>query len=123
MGLDWGERRIGVALGDYETKVATPLTVVGDRGEIHDLIRREKPDVVIIGDPRRMSGAEQNQPGFLAFVEFVKKIAPVKLIDERLTSKAADALSGDKKTKGDRDAVAAMIILQSYLDKVSEGIG
>ena len=123
MGLDWGSRRIGVALGDYETKVATPLCVVNSRDELHALIMKEKPDMIVIGDPRRMSGAEQNQIGFSAFVQFVKKIKPIKLVDERLSSKAADALPGNKKTKGDRDAVAAMIILQSYLDKVSAGIG
>ena len=43
---------------------------------------------------------------------------PLELVDERLSSKAADALTGNKKTKFSRDAISAMIILQSYLDKM-----
>lgn len=119
--MDWGQQRIGVALGDYETLMATPLCVVNSRDDIYKLIIREQPDLIVIGDPRKMDGSEQNQPGFAAFVQFIKKFKPVKLMDERLTSKHADALPGDKKTKGDRDAIAAMLILQAYLDKVAMG--
>ena len=52
------------------------------------------------------------------FIEELKsKISlPIKTVDERLSSKAADALVGDKKTKASRDEIAAMLILQSYLD-------
>ena len=42
---------------------------------------------------------------------------PIELVDERLSSKAADALVGSKKTKAPRDMLAAMLILQTYLDK------
>jgi RNase H-fold protein (predicted Holliday junction resolvase) len=48
---------------------------------------------------------------------------PIKLYDERLTSKAADKLSGDKKTKAKRDEIAAMIILQNYLDSLKQNNG
>jgi RNase H-fold protein (predicted Holliday junction resolvase) len=58
-----------------------------------------------------------------AFLEFQKKLEEktsieIELLDERLSSKAADALPGDKKNKASRDALAAMLILQDYLDRL-----
>ena len=57
---------------------------------------------------------------FNKFVEELKNKTniSIEMMDERLSSKAADALPGDKKTKSGRDEIAAMIILQSYLDKL-----
>ncbi len=120
LGIDWGEKRIGLALGDSEIKVATPYKVVHDIDGIKQIIKDEEIKKLVVGKPLKMRDAESKiQNEFLEFLDLMKKEIdiPVELIDERLSSKAADSLEGDKKTKAPRDAIAAMIILQSYLDK------
>ena len=120
MGIDWGEKRIGLSLGDSLTKTATPFKVVNNQEEIIKIIEEEEIDVVVVGQPLKMSGSGQLSADFLLFLETlkVKLNVPVEIIDERLSSKAADSLIGDKKTKAPRDAVAAMLILQSYFDRI-----
>lgn len=120
LGIDWGTVRIGLALGDNITKVASPFKVVKNINEIKKIIEKEGIDELVIGQPIKMSGQKENlTKEFEEFIFDLKKTIniPVHLIDERLTSKAADALAGNKKTKAERDAVAAMIILQSFFDK------
>ena len=120
LGIDWGEVRIGLALGNSENKIATPFNVAKNINEIISVIEDEEIDEIVLGEPLAMADSLlQNKDKYLSFVsELKKKISlPISTIDERLTSKAADALSGDKKTKAPRDAVAAMLILQSFLDR------
>ena len=120
LGVDWGEKRIGLALGDSETKMALPYKVAGNLAGVLEAAQIEDIDEIIIGAPLKMRDARigMNEQ-FLDFVELLKKKSglPVRLFDERLTSQGADALIGNKKTKAPRDAVAAMLILQTYLDK------
>ena len=129
LGVDWGEKRIGLALGDSETKVATPFRTAGDMAELVKVVKGEEIDVVVVGRPvpisnfqffSRAGEAQTISKQFEKFVDELKSkiYIPVELIDERLSSKAADALPGDKKTKAGRDEIAAMLILQSYLDKI-----
>jgi putative Holliday junction resolvase len=123
LGIDWGEKRIGLALGDSETGIATPFKVVSGVDEIIKIIKSEEINIVVVGKPVSITNYKL-QITNKEFNDFIGKLKektniPVKFFDERLSSKAADALSGDKKTKAARDAVAAMIILQSYLDKYS----
>jgi len=122
LGIDWGEKRIGLALADSETKLATPFKTVWDVKEVIKLIKDEEIDVLVVGKPNSIVNYELSITNgeYNKFVADLKsKInIPVELVDERLTSKAADALAGDKKTKSSRDEIAAMIILQSYLDKL-----
>lgn len=120
LGIDWGEKRIGLALGDSETGMATPFGVVAGVDDIIMTVRKEEVDVIVVGLPVKMSGKVETTDNFNKFLKEIKdnvKI-PVLTVDERLTSKAADALPGSKKTKAPRDAVAAMLILQTYLDKL-----
>ena len=120
LGIDWGEVRIGLALGNNEIKIATPYKVVSGVDEIIKIIKDEDIDVVVAGKPFRMSdvGCRMSDE-YSEFISLLKKKIKIsiEMIDERLSSKAADALVGDKKTKAPRDAVAAMLILQTYLDK------
>ncbi len=118
LGIDWGEKRIGLAAADAETSIALPLKTVASLAEVLAVIAEEGMDVVVIGRPRKMSGAEADNPLWQNFVDRLKIESgkPVELLDERLSSLAADALSGDAKTKAERDEVAATIILQDYLD-------
>jgi len=122
LGVDWGEKRIGLALGDSETKVATPFRTAGDMAELVKVVKGEEIDVVVVGRPGRITNYELRitNEKYNKFIDDLKKkiTVPIKLVDERLSSKAADALPGDKKTKAGRDEIAAMLILQIYLDKI-----
>jgi len=120
LGIDWGEARIGLALGDSQTKLATPYGVVKAAAEIEAVVKEEDVDVLVVGEPQKMSGILGGYHS--AYKEFKKELAkrfdmPIKYVDERLTTKMAGKLIGDKKTKAPEDAIAAMLILQSYLDK------
>jgi len=121
LGIDWGEARIGLSLGDNVLGIATPYKVVLSMNELLDVIEREDIDEIILGEPVKMKNLDNNY--HQSYLSFKKKLEEsvkieVKTIDERLSSKAADALLGSKKTKAPRDAIAAMIILQGYLDSL-----
>jgi putative holliday junction resolvase len=121
LGIDYGTKRIGLALGDSHMKIAIPFTTVSSIEEVCITAINEGVDKLVIGVPLSMSRVDG---GMKEQVElFAKDLAkrsrlPVIEIDERLSSKAADALSG-KRDKSSRDAVAAMVILQTYLDKMN----
>ncbi len=120
LGIDWGEKRIGLALGDSETLLATPFKIASSINEILLVIKDEGVEELVIGEPIKMSGDNKNfLENYKKFVKDLEEFSGLKInfIDERLTSKAADALSGTKKTKASRDSIAAMLILQSYLDR------
>ena len=121
LGIDWGEKRIGLALADSETKLATPFKVAENVAEVARVVKSEQIDVIVVGKPLSITNYELRitNEKYNKFIKDLKnKIdLPIELVDERLSSKAADALVGTKKTKAGRDEVAAMVILQSYLDK------
>ncbi len=118
LGIDWGEKRIGLALADEETCLALPFKTVANLNELLAVIEEEEIDEIIIGSPKKMSGAAANNPLWLDFVKNLKEKCgkPVVFLDERLSSLAADALGGEKKEVASRDEIAATIILQDYLD-------
>jgi putative Holliday junction resolvase len=119
LGVDWGEKRIGLAVGNDEIKIATPFKTVANLEELLAVMEAEAVDSLVIGDPRKMSGAAANNPLWLDFMARLQKksTCTVILLDERLSSLAADALPGTKKTKASRDEIAATLILQSYFDQ------
>ncbi len=133
LGLDIGDRRIGVALSDPEGILASPLTVINRRDEsfdieaITDIIRQQQVGQVVAGLPLSMDGSIGKQAEKAK--DFVQKLSerievPVEYRDERLTTVLAERLkraSGGKKTRKARhDAQAAAIILQGYLDETHE---
>lgn len=132
LGIDWGEKRIGLALADSEIKIATPFKVVGDIDELVRVVEDEQIDTIVLGKPYQISNFKfPISKQFEKFFKIIKQKVnlPIEMVDERLSSKAADALAGDTKTnpplprlrraRASRDAVAAMLILQTYLDMMS----
>ncbi|HTW96794.1 MAG TPA: RuvX/YqgF family protein [Candidatus Methylomirabilis sp.] len=121
LGVDWGEKRIGLSLADNITKLATPFKTVGNIDELVETAIEEGADVLVVGKPIKMRGEQEGlAPEFLKFSEQLKQLLPdqeIIFVDERLTSKAADALPGGNLKAG-RDEIAAMIMLQEYLDKL-----
>ncbi|OGF23647.1 hypothetical protein A3H09_00370 [Candidatus Falkowbacteria bacterium RIFCSPLOWO2_12_FULL_45_13] len=123
LGIDWGEVRIGLALADGETKIATPFKTVGNAAGVLKVVSDEQIDVVVVGEPVSITNYELKitNKKFNDFVKSLKRELKIslELVDERLSSKAADALPGGRKSKAPRDAVAAMLILQSWLDRLN----
>lgn len=121
IALDWGTKRIGLALYNNEVDLIFPLNPLVSIKEIEKIVKDEDVDLIILGEPKSLSGDLGNFKKFTAFREALERIIslPVKLIDERLTSKQADVLLG-KKDKGKRDSVSAMLILEAYLEKNHE---
>lgn len=126
LGLDVGEKRIGLALGDSAVKIAFPKGVVNvDGGEIEAIsriIKNDAIDIVIIGYPRNQKGETTLQTKFVEdFASRLKNIFDnLKFQDESLTSVIAEQrLVGHKKaySKSDIDSQAATIILQDYIEE------
>jgi putative Holliday junction resolvase len=130
MGLDVGERRVGVAIGDELDMISSPLTIVprrdGDLAELRDLALTKGVDRLVIGLPTGLSGREGPQAAVVRqFAEALGAAvgSEIRVIfwDERLTTAVAERTLQESGTwrrrrKGDVDAVAAAVILQGYLD-------
>jgi putative Holliday junction resolvase len=133
LALDVGERRIGVASADDSTRVAVPLTTLAVEGDPIDslvnLIEEEGADRLVVGMPLSLSGAMGPQAERVeALVEALtaRLDVPVDTFDERLsTVEAGHRQTPRKGRKAGRrkppssglDAMAATIILQTYLDR------
>ena len=136
LGLDVGDKRIGVAMSDPGAVLASPLTIIERRAEAADIAAVaaiiEQHDVkrVIAGLPRSMDGHLGHQAEKVQ--AFIDKLAghirvPIEFRDERLTTISAQRLRQEASTRKPRskkrlskkadDAIAAAIILQGYLDE------
>jgi putative Holliday junction resolvase len=137
LGIDFGERRIGVAISDPEGRLAVPLTTLertSDRaavGELAALARREEVGALAVGEPRNLDGsrgeAAERARGFAAKLARATGL-PLELVDEALTSvEAAERLAAAgidaRRRAGKLDAVAAQIVLQEALDRVRPAAG
>lgn len=122
IGIDFGERHIGLATADDRVPIAVPLATVDAAGDpvtrIEEAVREQGAQAVIFGLPLSLSGAEGPQ------AQRVREIAaalaarvdiPIEFQDERLTSAQAERAKGPKGAR--RDAIAASILLQAYLDQ------
>lgn len=130
MSLDIGEKRIGMALSDALCITAQPLSTLTRKDEEKDLALINKialdnqVEEIIAGLPLNMNGTEGPKAQMVSnFIENLKRICsiPVKIWDERLTTKQANRLLIEadvsrKKRKKLDDKLAAQLILQSYLD-------
>lgn len=125
LGIDYGEKNIGLATGDDETQLASPLGILENKdrafvlGGLKEICLEEDIGKIVIGMPLTMASELGPQAEEVNnFIYFLKNNLdlPVETEDERLTSAMVDKLMEESGVK-ERDAVAAMIILQSYLDK------
>ena len=135
MGLDLGERRIGVAVSDETGLLAQPLGRVdrtslrSDLRKLEDFIDRMRISEVVIGIPFNMDGTEgEMAESAREFADLVAKRwgLPVKSWDERLTTAQAERilLEADlsrRRRRQVRDSMAAAIMLQAYLDNRRSG--
>ena len=131
LGVDFGERRIGLAVSDELGVTARPLHAIESRGyradaaQVAEVARAQEAGAIVIGLPLHMSG--ETSPLAKRARRFAQALraatkAPVELWDERLSTVEAEqamAQAGLKRAKrrDQVDAAAAAVILQSYLDR------
>lgn len=131
MAIDYGDVRTGIAFCDFMEILASPYCVIKETyqpkliSKLIEIINKEKPEKIIIGLPRNMDGTygyRCDDCKSLGENLKAKMSVPVEYQDERLTTVMAhNALSDNnvrgKKRKDTVDAVSAVMILQSYIDK------
>jgi putative Holliday junction resolvase len=119
LAFDFGEKRIGVAVGNTITKTSEPLKIIQEKNQqnkfqaIEWLIAEWQPQSLVVGLPTHPDGAEHEMTqkakrfGNQLKARFQKEVV---WVDERYTSVSID---------GGNDALAAQLILQQYLDQAS----
>jgi len=136
LGIDYGRTRIGLALSDEDAVLASPLPPYASRRKdeakiehLARLIEREGVGRVVVGLPLHMNGsAGEMADEVTAFAEQLSARAgvPVDLLDERQTTAEANRILHEarvpqKRRKHLRDGIAAVQILQCYLDRAESG--
>lgn len=131
LGIDHGEKRIGLALGDDEVKVASPFMILENKGidkvleQLIEIFKHEEIEQIVVGVPyslKQKSGEAGMQEQ--AVLDFISRLGmattiPIAKQDERFTTAEVGKLMvGERHAKEKKDAVAAMLILQAYLDKL-----
>jgi len=132
IGLDFGERRIGVAVGETSIGIASAVGVIKEAGDAARLAAIDRleaewhPAAFVVGQPKHSDGSEHAIARRAA--RFARRLAaryrlPVMLVDETLTSVEAERQLREVDARPLRkthvDAVAAALILQSYFDDPS----
>jgi putative Holliday junction resolvase len=130
LAFDFGTRKIGVAVGNTLVRVAHPLTTIAGEANaarfaaIGALVAEWKPEALVVGRPVHADGAEHEMTAraerFARALEGRFRL-PVARVDERYTTRIADTGIRDAGVRGAarkaaRDAVAAQLILQTWLD-------
>lgn len=130
LAIDYGQKRVGVAVTDELQIIATALDTVHSK-DIFDYLKsyidREQVDCIVVGEPRQMNNTASESVKFIdPFVSRLKKVFPQILIDrydERFTSKMASQTmisaglkKKDRQNKSTIDKISAVIILQSYME-------
>ena len=130
LGIDYGNKRIGIAVTDPLQLFASPLTTISPSdfdSFMEKYLRTEKVDSFVIGYPRQLNNLPSESVKYIdPFVKKIRKKYPeiaVHFIDERFTSQIAmrsmidgGVRKSERQDKSMVDRISASIILQSYLD-------
>lgn len=137
LGVDYGTKRIGLAITDESGIIAQPLKSIQNNGDelaaklIAEIAMAYNVSLIVVGIPRRTDNrvgeAEKRSASFASLLRDVSKL-PVELFDERFTTSIAERLLIEadlsrRKRKRVRDAIAAAIILQGYIESKSASSG
>ena len=130
LAIDYGQKRVGLAVTDTLKIIATNLTTVASK-DIFDFLKnyiiKEKVDLIVVGLAKRLNNTDSSSMQFIKpFTEKLKKTFPelqIEMYDERYTSKLAlQAMiesGASKKTRRNKallDSISATILLQNYLE-------
>lgn len=135
IAIDYGQKRVGLAVTDPEQIIATSLTTVRSMDIIpflKEYMKSEQVVTFVVGEPRQMNYEVSESARFIEpFIKLLKKEfpdIPIVRVDERFTSKMAIRTiqeSGlkkkDRQNKALIDTVSATILLQSYLEQIAIG--
>jgi putative Holliday junction resolvase len=123
LGIDYGDKKIGLAFGESEAKVAVPLEVIQNFGaetikKIAEKIRLEDYDQVVVGVPLS-TGSHHNSKQLEKSRVFIEKLKmsvsiPVFEEDESYTTSESIRLQREEGAAADEDAIAAMLILEQF---------
>ncbi len=130
LAVDYGSKRIGLAVGNSMTRVATPLgqfAITDIQEALAQIMKRVgefEVGHIVVGYPLHADGSPSSTCGQVdRFVNFLRKhiTVPITLVDEKLSSVAAEEMSKDipgdfRKRKTFLDALAAQVILQKYFE-------
>lgn len=130
IAIDYGRKRVGIAVTDPLQMIANALTTVHSKDIIEflkDYVSKEPVDIFVVGDPRQMNNQPSEAVKYVdPFVKLLKKTfpeIPVDRVDERFTSKMAVQTMIEaglkKKARQNKelvDAISATIMLQNYLE-------
>ncbi len=138
LGVDYGERRVGLAVSDPSGTIAQPLPTLKRRAgkrppvqAIADLAREWQVEAIVVGLPLTLAGDESDWTRETR--AFAQKLAertalPLHFVDERMTSVRAERAvrslglrRTDREDKTRVDAAAAVLILQAFLDRPAHG--
>lgn len=131
IAIDYGQKRVGVAVTDELKLIATGLTVLNPNELISFLktyILQNNVEAIVVGEPRQMNNTASESSRFIdPFLKNLKKTfpdIPIHRMDERFTSRLAQSailMSGigrkDRQNKELTDKVSATIILQSFMEQ------
>lgn len=134
LAIDYGRKRVGIAVTDPMQIIANSLTTVHSKDIwtfLSEYLAKEVVDCIVVGYPKQMNNQASEAVRFInPFLKKLTKTYPdidIKLVDERFTSKMAhqtmlDAGLGKKarQNKALVDTISATIILQSYLEQKSK---
>jgi putative Holliday junction resolvase len=130
LAIDYGRKRVGLAVSDEMKIIANALTTVHSKDIIaflKDYISKEKVDIIVVGEPKQMNNEDSESVAFInPFLKKLRKEFPdikIDRMDERFTSKIAFQTMIDaglkKKARQNKelvDTISATIILQSYME-------
>jgi putative holliday junction resolvase len=131
LAVDYGSRRVGLAVGNTVTRVATPLgqvVAVDLQVVLDEIVKRVgefEVERIVVGYPLNMDGSRGAACTAVdRFVGFLRKrlALPIELVDEKLSSFAAEELAKEmepdfRKRKSFLDSMAAQVILQNYFEQ------
>jgi putative Holliday junction resolvase len=126
LGIDYGDKKIGTAFGELTTRVAVPLDVIPNIGEdtvgqIVKQIQEEDIERVIVGVPLSTGGHHNSDQldKTRAFITELQNATDVEVIeeDESYTTAESIRLQMEEGSRAEEDALAAMLILQAYMNK------
>ncbi|MDE7293902.1 MAG: Holliday junction resolvase RuvX [Oscillospiraceae bacterium] len=129
MSVDFGDSRTGIAFCDKDEMLASPLTVIHEKNfhkcaeKAAELAKSEKAELIVVGYPKNMNNTiGERAEKCERFGDLLKELAglPVVMWDERQTTVSATYYLNETNVRGKKrknvvDAVAAVIILESYM--------
>ncbi len=132
LGLDVGEARIGLAVGDSTILIASPWGILEAQPEaqafakLQELIMQERVERIVIGMPyllREPGHETEQQRQIQAWTDRFQKMISVPCVfaDETLSTALAARWQNERQQKGKRDDLAAVAILQAYLERLPSG--